>query len=456
MIEVDPNLSPADLLPAIDNLWQLSAEKIRRIDQSDILQGRTPVITRNGKYEPQGWTEWTQGFEFGSALLQFDATGDDEMLQIGWRGTREQMHNHVSHGGVHDHGFNNLSTYGNLLRLGKAGRFDMCEDEAAFYTLALQVSGAVQASRWTTTKDGGGFIHSFNGPQSLFVDTVRSCRILAVSHLLGHRPQGEQDAPLDLPLRLKQHLTKTAEYNVFYGEGRDTWDTPDQRGRTVHETLWNPASGAYRCPSTQQGYSPFTTWTRGLAWAMLGFAEQLELAHKHPELYDDELIEIMRKAAAATCDHFIEHTPTDGIPYWDTGAPQLHRLGNYSERPADPYNDFEPVDSSAAAIGCQGLLRLGRYLQDSTPGEADRYFRAGLTVLRTLLDEPYLSTDPNHQGLLLHSIYHRPNGWDYVPPGSKIPYGESSMWGDYHLREAVLYAGRLAAGSDYHFYDCVR
>ena len=31
--------------------------------------------------------------------------------------------------------------------------------------------------------------------------------------------------------------------------------------------------------------------------------------------------------------------PTDGIPYWDTGAPNLHRLGNYLDCPADPFND---------------------------------------------------------------------------------------------------------------------
>jgi len=58
--------------------------------------------------------------------------------------------------------------------------------------------------------------------------------------------------------------------------------------------------------------------------------------------------------------------------------------------------------------------------------------------LNTLLREPYLATSPKHQGLLLHSVYHRPNGWDYVPRGQKVPNGESSMWGDYHLREAAL------------------
>ena len=100
---------------------------------------------------------------------------------------------------------------------------------------------------------------------------------------------------------------------------------------------------------------------------------------------------------------------------WDTGAPHLHRLGNYLNRPADPFNPWEPVDTSAAAIAAQGLVRLGNYLSargDSRNGP--HYRQAGLTVAGTLFDEPYLSADPRHQGLLLHSVYHRPNGWDYV------------------------------------------
>ena len=74
----------------------------------------------------------------------------------------------------------------------------------------------------------------------------------------------------------------------------------------------------------------------------------------------------MLKAAKASCDFYIENSAADGIPYWDTGAPNLHQLGSdYLERPADPINDWEPVDTSAAAIGAQGLIRLGRYLQES-------------------------------------------------------------------------------------------
>jgi unsaturated chondroitin disaccharide hydrolase len=230
---------------------------------------------------------------------------------------------------------------------------------------------------------------------------------------------------------------------MMYGEGR-------------HMKAYSTPDGQYRCPNSQQGYTGFSTWTRGLAWAMLGFAEELEafqlISDKETGIPGgmEAFTDMMLKAAQATCDFFIENTPVDGIPYWDTGAPNLYRLGNYLEKPADPYNAWEPVDSSAAAIAAQGLLRLGNYLsKNNREKEAEKYRQAGLTVMQSLLDYPYLSTNPAHQGLILHSIYHHPNGWDHVPARQKIACGESSMWGDYHAREAALYLKRLIQNEPY-------
>jgi unsaturated chondroitin disaccharide hydrolase len=102
------------------------------------------------------------------------------------------------------------------------------------------------------------------------------------------------------------------------------------------------------------------------------------------------------------------------------------------------------------AIAAQALLRLGRVLTTrGAAADGGRYTQAGLLVLETLCAEPYLSGDPSHQGLLLHSVYHWPNGWDHVPPGARTPRGESSQWGDYHLREAALYVKRLAGEQPY-------
>jgi unsaturated chondroitin disaccharide hydrolase len=435
---VDEHVDAARLLPAVARMWELSAQKLESIEQTCPPGKPSPVFTVEGRYTARGWTEWTQGFQYGSALLHYDATGERRFLDLGRDRTVTVMAPHLSHVGVHDHGFNNVSTYGNLLRLHEPDR-NLCE-------LALKVSGAVQAARWRTTADGSGYIHSFNGPQSLFVDTIRSCRVLALAHLLGHVLMGEQDERISLLDRLVQHATNTARWNIYYGEGRDAYDV---RGRTAHESIFNVTNGQYRCPSTQQGYSPFSTWTRGLAWAMLGYAELLEfLATVPDDLRAAE--QLLRRAATATCDFYLDRAAAaDGVPYWDTGAPGLVQLS--LDEPADPYNAHEPVDSSAAAIAAQGLLRLGHHLDDR------RYWQAGLTVCRTLLAEPYLATDPAHQGLLLHSVYHRPNGWDHIAAGQRVPNGEASMWGDYHLREVALYLQRVARDQPYYtFFEGVR
>ena len=442
-----------DLRDKLNVFWELSGQKILAIDKNYDTSKGSPVFTINGKYTTRGWTEWTQGFQYGCAALQFDVTGREEFLTMARRHTVDKMASHVSHFGVHDHGFNNVSTYGNLLRLMNEGRIPEREWERNFYELALKVSGAVQAKRWTPIKDGG-FMYSFNGPHSLFVDTIRTVRVLMVAHKLGHGLMGENDKRSNLLHRGVVHALATAKYSVYYGEGRDSYDT---ESRTVHECVFNTNDGNFRCPNSQQGYTGYSTWTRGLSWAMLGFAEELEFLET---VGDDELeglgsrkeIEaIFLKAAKATCDCFIAKTASDGIPYWDTGAPLLYKLGDdYLERRSDPYNTFEPVDSSAAVIGAQGLLRLGKYLLDKGDKEGEKYIQAGLLSSESVFSEPYLSTDLNHQGLILHSIYHRPNGWDHVPAGSTIPNGESSMWGDYHAMELGLYLQRLMDDQKYY------
>jgi unsaturated chondroitin disaccharide hydrolase len=438
-MKINLKLQPADLTAKLQRFWQLSAGKIQHIEKNYDSSKGSPVFTVRGKYTSRGWTEWTQGFQYGSAILQFDATGERKFLELARKATVQKMAPHVSHFGVHDHGFNNVSTYGNLWRLMGEERIAENQWERNFYELALKLSGAVQARRWTKIKDGG-FIHSFNGPQSLFVDTIRSLRSLALAHYLGHVPMEEGDSQVSLLERLHQHATATATYSVFYGEDRDAYDI---RGRVAHEAIFNIRDGSFRCPNSQQGYSPFSTWTRGLAWAMCGFSEQLEFLRA---INDRSVTPLLLKAARATCDFYIDHaSAADGIPYWDTAAPRLHHLGDWRLKPADPFNDFEPVDSSAAAIAAQGLLRLGNYLG----AKGNRYRQAGLSILDRILDEPYLNTDPHHEGLILHSVYHRPNGWDFVPEHRKVPCGQSSMWGDYHAREAVLYIQRIATKKPY-------
>lgn len=457
-MKLNPTSSITDLTSPLQRFWELSGQKIRLIEDSFDTKNGAPVFTEKGKYVTRGWTEWTQGFQFGSALLQFDATGESEFLEIGRQNTVDKMAPHLTHIGVHDHGFNNVSTYGNLLRLSNEGKIDASDWEREFYKLALKVTGAVQATRWTTIP-GGGFIYSFNGPHSLFVDTIRSCRALVVSHQLGHLLQAENDKRISLIQRAIQHILSTVRFSIFYGKGRDRYDIP---GRTAHEIIFNTVDGNYRCPNSQQGYTGFSTWTRGLAWAICGLGETLEILDQIREedysavISKADLVAELSQAAIATAEFYLSNTPTDGIPYWDTGAPNLHKMGDYLNRASDPFNEFEPIDSSAACITAQGLIRIGNWLKSFDSARAEKYQKAAFQVVGALFSEPYLSTDAGHQGLILHSIYHEPNAWDYAPEPGKVAHGESSMWGDYHARELALLLQRMLNDQPYYSYlNCV-
>ncbi|HVT88815.1 MAG TPA: hypothetical protein VHD56_08195 [Tepidisphaeraceae bacterium] len=461
-MNIDKTLKPSDLSKLLSRLFGLAINKLQRLNRAWDNSRGAPVFTVDGQYTARAWTQWTHGFQFGCPLLVYEITGDKKLLDLARKKILVHMPQHVTHMGVHDHGFNNISTFGNLRRLMFEGKIPHNDWELRYYELALKASGAVQAARWAGVRvdhpsphSAGstqlGYIYSFNGQQSLFIDTMRTLRSLCVAWQLGQKLLHENDRQADLLKRAVLHALVTNQYLMYHGDSSQTYDVA---GRTAHEAIFNRTDGVFRNRSTQQGYSPFSTWTRGLAWAMLGFAEQLEFLSQIPVtefqkstgLSKSKVISMFEQAARQTCDHYINDcSASDGITYWDDGAPGLARLGNWRDRPADPFNNYEPVDSSAGAIASQGLLRLGNYL--GTKGK--NYTQAGLTIAKTLLDEPYLSTDRQHQGLLLHTIYHRPNGWDHIPRGSKIPNSESCMWGDYHLLELAVMIWRLSKREQY-------
>ena len=114
MIGAGVERRPRDLVPKIERLFEASAAKIHSIERAWNPAQGAPVFTVEGRYTARGWTEWTQGFQFGSPLLQFDATGERQFLDLGRSRTLDRMAPHLTHAGVHDHGFTNVSTYGNL------------------------------------------------------------------------------------------------------------------------------------------------------------------------------------------------------------------------------------------------------------------------------------------------------------------------------------------------------
>src|SRR5438094_104225 len=90
-IKIDHQLTARKLLRGIERLFELSARKILSLEKTWKAERGTPVFTVKGRYTTRGWTEWTQGFQYGSALLQFDATGEERFLETGRRNTIGRM-----------------------------------------------------------------------------------------------------------------------------------------------------------------------------------------------------------------------------------------------------------------------------------------------------------------------------------------------------------------------------
>ena len=246
----------------------------------------------------------------------------------------DAMAPHVSHVGVHDHGFNNVSTYGNLLRLMNEGRIADRPVGAALLRTGpeAQRRGAGPAldehrrrRRLHLFLQRAALAVRRHDPLAARAGRRPSARPRADG---GERPQGLAAGSAERARRRPRRPTRSTTARAA------TPTTCAGAWRTRRSSTSN--DGGFRCPNSQQGYSPFSTWTRGLAWAMCGFAEQLEF------LADCRCRRRARsiaastclKAARATCDFYIDQaTAADGIPYWDTGAPNLHRLGDWQIAP---------------------------------------------------------------------------------------------------------------------------
>src|SRR5213082_1913575 len=102
-MEIRNNLSAAGLAPSIRAMFILASDKTLRLSHRWEVSMGAPVVTVDGQYVGRNWTQWTQGFSYGNAILCYDATDHADLLKVGRGHTHAHMAEHLTHTGVHDH-----------------------------------------------------------------------------------------------------------------------------------------------------------------------------------------------------------------------------------------------------------------------------------------------------------------------------------------------------------------
>jgi unsaturated chondroitin disaccharide hydrolase len=209
-----------------------------------------------------------------------------------------------------------------------------------------------------------------------------------------------------------QHAQRTADWFV-----RDD-------GSTVHSVHYNPgdnrqhfqlhggADGDLSLPDhaapgervfshTHQGFAWNTTWSRGEAWGLYGFAVTYGQTH------DPRFLTTAEKLA----DYVMAEVPEDGVPWYDF----------YDEGIL-----YRNRDTSAGAIIAGGLLTLSRLEQDSE--KATRYRREAGRIVDSLINRyltPSFAGDATPPGILRHG-------------SSTHPDDAALIYGQYYLLEDLI------------------
>jgi unsaturated chondroitin disaccharide hydrolase len=342
--------------------------------------GYTPMHTVDGKWgrESETWTNWCEGFFPGILWLLHCHTGEGR-----WADTARALSLPLAprqfDRTVHDLGFLFFSTY---LREFNLTGDPHCRD-------VLIQAGRTLAMR----RQKGGYLASFVGPQSLFIDVMMNVGLI----LYAANATGDERL-LEIAI---EHCRTTRQHLVR------------EDGGTAHEGVFDPDTGEFLRQSTHQGWNAASTWSRGLAWAVYGFTAVHRLSG------ESEFLATARRCA----DCFLRRSPPDMIPFWDFDLP-----------PSASY--FH--DSSAAAIAASGLWDLSESVSD--PAERDRYRSASLRALATLCTDRFLARAvPGWEGVLMHGVYHF---------HKRLGVDESVAWGDHFFVEALVKAinGRSSAG----------
>ena len=213
------------------------------------------------------------------------------------------------------------------------------------------------------------------------------------------------DCLLNIPLLYwASEVTGDAKYkDIAYKHFKTTVSVCYREdGSTYHTYYFDKVTGLPLRGATAQGASDDSTWSRGQAWGMYG--PMLTYIY----IKDEQALETFIDAA----NYYLAYLPADYVAFWDLSFTD---------------GDYEPKDSSSAAIAVCAMLEAIKCMDESDP-QRRVFVNACHRIMNSLIDNYLTSAIPEANGLLLHGTYSKPgnNGVD-----------EMTSWGDYFFMEAL-------------------
>lgn len=370
-----PDVDKAFIKKAIDHVLQ-------KIDQNlETFTHKVPRPASIGQVYPAiDNTDWTASFWVGMLWLAYEVSGDEKyrkVAEIQFENFKERLEKRIeiNH---HDIGF--------LYTLSAVSMYKVTGNEEA-KKVALQAADLLIERYFPKAEiiQAWGDLTDPEQRGRMIIDCNMNLPLLYwASDVTGDSKYYEM---------ARKHVLQAAKYIVR------------EDASTFHTFFMDPETGEPKHGKTWQGYADDSCWARGQAWGVYGFP----LSYSYTK--DWELIELTKKVT----NYYLNRLPEDEICYWDL----IFTEGNEQER-----------DSSSAVIAICGILEILKYLP-TTDEYRVTYENAALKALKSLAEDYAVPVDSEHNGLLYHGVYAKPqgNGVD-----------ESCIWGDYYYFEVLVRA----------------
>lgn len=349
----------------IDRLWQRCVNKVSLT--AERIGGGLPYTTKDGKYQCRKDIEWwTNSFWTGIMWLMYEKTNEEKYRIYAEEGESKINGNFNQAEKIdHDAGF--------MWLLSSVCNYELTGNEQAknYGILAAHML----AARFQLN---GHFIRAWNSAGNEGVAII--------------------DCMMNLPLlywasdmindnRLRNIAMSHADTVLKYF----TYDD----GHVNHIVEFDTDTGAFVRSIAGQGYADNSAWSRGQSWAINGFTQSY--------MYTGE--ERYLTAAKNAADYFIDACGENNLPLCDFMQPE----------------DKDFIDSSAAAIAAEGLIKLYSVIEGD---EKNKYLNAAISLVKAL-DERCCNWDNDNEAVLNYGMERYNSGY------------QALIYGDYYFMSAI-------------------